>query len=1086
MNQPGLREPVADVTAISTYHGVLGPHGAGASLNTVDYAGTTGQRIHVFVFAVVVLSPLFVLPVSKAQQLNVNRIELMPNLPSPYQMRDWKQVANGYDQFVFDFAKTGTHLPLGWKYSATVNYPTHPSFGLDTVVGTPRDDASEGINVLPAVVGASLVGIDKSNQTGENWVLMTEEYFNRRPEENVYLNSPTAQSGNDWWYDVMPNVFFYQLNDLYPGTGDFEFQFASVADQWLTAVEHMGGKAAPWRVPNMNYRAWSLSTMTGTISGVKEPEAAGAIGWILYNAYTETGDEQYRRGAEWAMEYLSALTSNPSYELQLPYGAYTAARMNAELGTTYNTEKIVNWTFDVGPLRSWGALLGNWGGLDMYGLIGEDSANDYAFMMNGYQQAGALVPMVRYDDRFARAIGKWVLNLANASRFFYPNYLPANNQDSEEWSFVNDPDSYIGHEAIRHTQAGQTPYATGDAVSGGWGFTNLVLYGSSHVGYLAGLLDTTDVAGVLQLDVLKTDFYGNAAYATHLYYNPFVADTTINIDLGAQVYDLYDLASNQFVANGVTGTTPISLPADQAMLIARIPVGAAVTFELDHMLADGIVVDYRSGQPPANYPPRIKGLDSGSRELFMQDRTTVYCSADDRDDTNLSYTWSVTGGSFVDDGPMITWKAPTEAGSFAVICEVSDGRDGMAIDSLRLSVLSNYRPTIDSLKAEPQIIEPLESTTVLCAASDLDGDDLTYAWETITGGLIVGNDSSVIFTAPDEVGYYPIRCTVSDPDGTDSSDTTGVVVGRLVADMRFTGNGLDGSGMDNHATIVGAPLLVEDRDGHSSAAYLFDGVDDALSIPNHPSLAFEDAVTVSFWMKPTAAPNRESFIVSHGSWQNRWKVSLTPDQVIRWTINTNAAITDLDLGGALTVDSLYHIAATYGDDEMKLYRDGLWRATGSATGMLNQTSYDLTIGQMLPGDSQFNFVGVIDDVKIYNRVLTESEIFAVFNRPTGRDEDIANSRQSSIDANYPNPFSISTTITYTLAQAGRVTITVFDLAGRRVSALLDESLPGGTHALAWDGRDGAGKTLPSGVYAIRFETVDRVQYRKVIRINDQQ
>ncbi len=447
---------------------------------------------------------------ARAQQIPINRIEQMPNLPSPYEMRDWKQVAIGYDDFVFDLERTGTYLPLIWLNTSTVNYPEHDSFGLETVVGTPRLHSAEAINVLPALVGASLVGIDKSDQNGYNWVLKAEEFFNRRPEENVYLNLPITSSGDDWWYETMPNVFFYQLYDLYrypEHPGDFENQFTTVADRFLEAVERMGGKSAPWTAPNMNYRAFSLSNMKPLLTGVKEPEAAGAIAWLLYNAYTETGDERYRVGAEWAMEFLNGRTTNPAYEIQLPYGVYAAARMNAELNTSYDVEKMVNWTFDVGPLRSWGSLLGTWGGYDVHGLIGEESFNDYAFMMNGYQQAGALVPMTRYDDRFARAIGKWVLNLANASRLFYPKYLPATNQDSEDWAFEYDPESYIGHEAIRQSQSGQSPYATGDAIAGGWGHTNLVLYGSSHVGMLGGIVDTTDVDGILKLDLLRTDFF---------------------------------------------------------------------------------------------------------------------------------------------------------------------------------------------------------------------------------------------------------------------------------------------------------------------------------------------------------------------------------------------------------------------------------------------------------------------------------------------------------------------------------------------------------------------------------------------------
>ncbi len=108
--------------------------------------------------------------------------------------------------------------------------------------------------------------------------------------------------------------------------------------------------------------------------------------------------------AEWSMEYLVNLNSNPSYELQLPYGAYAAAKMNAELGTEYNIEKLLFWVFNRGPLRGWGTIVGTWNTFDVSGLVGEanDGGNDYAFQLNGVQQAGALVPLVRYDKRFAQ------------------------------------------------------------------------------------------------------------------------------------------------------------------------------------------------------------------------------------------------------------------------------------------------------------------------------------------------------------------------------------------------------------------------------------------------------------------------------------------------------------------------------------------------------------------------------------------------------------------------------------------------------------------------------------------------------------
>lgn len=96
----------------------------------------------------------------------------------------------------------------------------------------------------------------------------------------------------------------------------------------------------------MNYRAFNFKTLKPLTSGVPEPEAAGAIGWILINVFEQTGNKAYRIAAEQAMEFLNQLTSNPSYELQLAYGTAAAARMNATLGTNYNLEKLLGWCFE--------------------------------------------------------------------------------------------------------------------------------------------------------------------------------------------------------------------------------------------------------------------------------------------------------------------------------------------------------------------------------------------------------------------------------------------------------------------------------------------------------------------------------------------------------------------------------------------------------------------------------------------------------------------------------------------------------------------------------------------------------------------
>jgi hypothetical protein len=1029
-----------------------------------------------------------------AQQIDIPRVNRMPNRPEPYLMRDWKQVAAGYDSLVFDLTATGEYLPLVWTDGNSTNYPEHNRFGLDSYVGVPYARQAEAINVIPAVVGATLAGIDKSNQSGMNWVLMCEEFFNRRPAENVYLNGFSTNSGNDWWYDTMPNVFFYQLYFFYPGTGDFEYQFTTVADRWLEAVTAMGGSAAPWEAAYMDYRAWALSTMTPLDVGVKEPEAAGAIAWILYNAFVRTGEEKYRMGAEWAMEFLSARNMNPSYELQLPYGVYAAARMNAELGTDYDVEKMINWCFDPSQcVRNWGATVGRWGDYDCDGLIGEAKYAGYAFAMNGFEMASALVPMVRYDDRFARAIGKWMLNGANASRLFYTNYLPDEHQDSEEWAHVYDPHSYIAHEALREydLNSGISPFATGDAIRGGWSQTNLALYGGSHVGIFGGIIDTTNVEMILRLDALKTDYFRDEAYPTYLYFNPWDEEKTVEIDVGTGSYDLYDAVSNAFMQTGVSGTVSFAIPADSPVLIVAAPAGGAVTYELEKTLINGVVVDYRSDQPVANYPPRIKALASESVLAVHNTSVSLYCTAVDKDSDPLTYLWTATGGVYEEPGPAVQWIAPDQAGTYTLSCRVEDGSGG--VDSARVEIevveFINHAPVIDSLKAEPRMVHLETQSSLLCFASDSDGDTLTYTWKAFSGSL-EPEDSAAVWTAPGTQGFYYVSCTVQDGRGGTATDSIGIVVqdtsdittGVPIAYYPFNGNANDESGMDHHGVVKGA-VLTEDQFGNTDSAYLFNGSSDLIQVSNSPDLNFQDAITVTFWMRPDELfTHRESYPISHGNWETRWKISIGPERKIRWTVKTNLAIRDLDSQTLLMENVFYFIAAVYDGNNFDLYINGILDNHTTLSGKIEPTTHDLTIAQHLPGSSGYNFKGVMDEIRIYDYALTSQDIVNLFQETPVIHPGPALPDRAFLDLNYPNPFNSRTVFQYQVARPGRVGLRIYNVLGQRIRILVDRETAAGYYTAAWDGTSEFGADVPSGIYIAELKTQGFLQRRKLMLV----
>ncbi len=1024
------------------------------------------------------LASLFVTN-SFGQQIDIDRIEMMPNQPSPYLMLDWKMMTAGYDSLVYDLDLTGEYLPLIWINESGVNYPEHSNFGLDVVVGTPRFQAGEAINILPSVISASLIGIDKSNQNGENWALMCEDYFNRRPAENIYLNNLVGSSGNDWWYDTMPNIFFYQLCDLYPNTGDFEYQFVTVADRWLSAVNAMGASSTPWQTPDMDHRAWSFSTMSPNDNNPHEPEAAGAIAWILYNAYLETEDEKYRVGAEHCLEFLDEWLSNPSYELQLPYGVYTAARMNAELGTNYDVEKFINWCFDRTNLRNWGALTCSSGGYDLHGLIGEISGNDYGFMMNGYQTLGALVPMVRYDDRFTRAIGKWALNLANASRLFYPNYLPDENQDSEEWSHEYDPQSYIGHEAIRESAEGQSPYATGDAIAGGWGATNLALYGSSHVGIMGGIIDTTNVPMILKLDLTITDYYNSISHDTYLMYNPYDTQRFVTINVGDSQRDIYDSVTNSYLEQNVTGNTTISIPADQAVQVVLIPSSEIISYEYHKMLAGSVVVDYHSSNGVTNHPPRVINLVPDHSPVHLEEDISIYCTAEDIDGDIISFSWITDDGNITGEGETVVWTAPDQTGFFDIKCIVSDPSGLSDSSSISLEVTDNFAPVINNLTADPEFIDGGGNTTISCSASDPDEDPLEYIWQ-IPAGSMTGSGSTINWIAPFDNGYYEILCRVEDGRGGSTEGYVNVGVGGMVAYYPFSDNADDESGYMNHGNLNGpVSVSVSDQSGNSDSAYQFDGIDDFIQVPVSASLNFQDEISINFWFNPSELNQNEAFLVSHGSWQNRWKISIIPERKLRWTIKTDTGIRDIDSETSVSANSWYNATVMYGAGEMKIYLNAELESVCEWSGEIFQSEIDLTIGQMLPGNNQYNFNGTIDEIRIYRYLLSQDEITELYELtdiPFGN-SNLQLPAEFGLTGNYPNPFNSITSINYQLPTKSHIKIEIFNIMGQSVDLLLDSEVEAGYYSSIWNA-----KGFCSGIYFVSMTANDFVQSKKIVYV----
>jgi len=660
-----------------------------------------------------------------AEQIAIEFIETMPCLPKPYEMRDWKQVTKDLDAFLFDFNKKGEHLPLIWLDPRKHDFNV-PTFALPAYVGhyAKATNAWDTITCLGAVSSATLVGINKSNQNESNWVAMCQNYFSKSNGQNLYLNNVPGTTGGSFWYELFPNILFYRIYHHYPGIGEMDSHFTVVADRLYDACVKMGGCEQPYATPDFNHTAFNFLTMQPYDNGVwKEADSAAAIAWLEYMAYVKTGNKKYLTAAKWSMDYLQNSKTNPYYECLFPHGTFIAARMNAERGTSYDVKRMINWCFDGSNWRKWGISQGKWGQYDCAGLCSSMAGEGYAFLMNTFNLAGNLVPLVRYDDRFARAIGKWMLNAANNSRLFYSYALDQVHQTDYEWSKKYDPTSCIAYEGLqdvekifdrvsqektlqgkiesgtlkdtifsdgkyevlaaenknglthiwtipvrstekqvlvvkaratqgqiyqfsyRHNnkewkpiftlnsdndttlwselaggkgliqlkieseksitgqvfiddiyirgQGEVAPFATGDPRDLGWGATNLGLYGSVFVGIFGGIINTTYVEGILQIDCLATDYFGDKAYPTYLYYNPYASAKEITINVGSERKDLYNTVTNEFIAKQIEGSAAFSLAADTAAVIVIVPSDGKLTSDGTKTLVNDIIIDYR-------------------------------------------------------------------------------------------------------------------------------------------------------------------------------------------------------------------------------------------------------------------------------------------------------------------------------------------------------------------------------------------------------------------------------------------------------------------------------------------------------------
>ena len=206
----------------------------------------------------------------------------------------------------------------------------------------------------------------------------------------------------------------------------------------------------------------------------------------------------------------------------------------------------------------------------------------------------------------------------------------------------------------------------------------------------------------------------------------------------------------------------------------------------------------------------------------------------------------------------------------------------------------------------------------------------------------------------------------------------GGLVGWWRLDETAGATAADASGNGHSGTLVNMDPSSDWGAGRVGGALDFDGVNDFVQVANDAALTPANAITVAAWIRPTATMTSYARIASSGNYWEAWHFTSSPsgsNDLIVWMGNGVRAQTAPNV---LRLDEWQHVAFTYdkdagGTDEVRIYIDGVLAATGDYSAAISPTSQPLWIGSA--GNPASNlFTGKMDDVRIYNRALSVTEV----------------------------------------------------------------------------------------------------------------
>jgi glucose/arabinose dehydrogenase/chitodextrinase len=267
-------------------------------------------------------------------------------------------------------------------------------------------------------------------------------------------------------------------------------------------------------------------------------------------------------------------------------------------------------------------------------------------------------------------------------------------------------------------------------------------------------------------------------------------------------------------------------------------------------------------------------------------------------------------------------------------------------------------------RTTPFVLDTLVGFNHTIEARDQTSGNNSYAF----GSWSDGGARVHTITVPSASQSYTASYTVTQPSS---------LVGAWGFNEASGATAADASGNGNAAALTNGPAWVAGKHGN---AVSLDGVNDYLSVPNSASLDVSgNALTLSAWLNP-ASTSRDSVFLGK-FWASsmtspfyQYGIELDGGTVPHFYVGTTGGLTGGSLGSALPLGQWSHVAIVFNGTQAQFYVNGALVATRPVSASITARGNQLRIGA--DANTQQFYKGAIDDLRIYKRVLTASEVQA--------------------------------------------------------------------------------------------------------------